>query len=978
MNYDDLDKFSNNPGRAITALYGVIEDDLDTDVVGTFNGKVDPFTFMMDTVVGTHHVLVSRLADSLAKGYKNHARSIADLSEHMSDEDWEGVFGTPSTTLLRYSIPMEEIRRLALPFTSIDGELTNFYNKLVIPKDSIFKLPDANFWLGHAVEFRLMEHGGVQVLYDTTQTNPFSELGTNYPDRVIKELSGIQYVSVLLPVKQVSIKEIPNKSSNDVVGFSLTDNYDDKLYRIRAFIKPWGSTSRIEMTVVFKRTNFDPAYPTILIDLLDGNRFNATIPSVYLQNGLGIGDVTLLVYTTKGAYERDLTTLTDKYHTVEYFNYSNTKGGLNQYEKPILTVDDTHITSDTPITGGSDGTSFADLKNTLIYGHRRRDIPISAIDLTQTLKEYGYSTVKALDYPNYRLYRVTKELPSQSNKLYDTDENVKSNGTLGVYVGSVLNSLTDIVGLGIAKDNGPRITILPGSVIDVTQSTPVFYNQLTTDQLLNSSMKNKSDTVNEKTLVALPFHYVLDTTSSQARVRAYYLNNPSIVEQLFFYENPYLGISVGISKNSISITNDGDRYIIDIVTTSSDSYKNLDDSSVSAQIGIDIKEGYGAKTAKGILVGKNANKERMWRFIVETDFDIDSSDLIYFKGFKQYGMAKDVVTSLLTQRVNFIFTYQGDSTKEKSVSDTRIDQSLFDTVQTAIIETEFTVRFGKPLKALYTSIRPMIGSEQYQTYPNDVPDTYKETTYKYDNKELVIVNGKAVIEHRAGDVIKTSAGAPVILHPAGSIVYDANGSPIVKEPRKLLNYWDFVGFDYAYYLSQDEYDTEYLDSIRTTIADSIMDQLTTTIKGKFERTEIQYKPLSTIGFTKVVVNEGQTLEIKNDLRFSVVIYLTKIGIKDLSLRNSISASVNRIVNVLRKKSTISTSIFIKAIQDLSDEDIKEVKCNIYSGSTLIDVITNVDDTNGFGVRKKLAITSDNFLTIKEDIEVLFKQHKLDD
>lgn len=977
MNFDDLDKISNNPGRALVALFNNIENELDTSVVGTLNGKADPFTYMMDTIVGQHAGFLNRLDDAVAVGYKCHARNISDLAQHMSDEDWENVFATPSTCTLRYSIPIEEIRKRALPFSTVDGDLTNFYKKLVIPKDTIFSLPGSDFWLAHAVEFRLMEHGGIQVVYDTIQTNPFADLGTNYPDRSFSTLNGVEYISVLLPCKQIAIKEIPNKPSNDLVGFSISDTFEDKLFRIRAFITPIGSSDRIEMTVIFKRTNYDPAYPTLVVDLDGDNSFTASIPSVYLQNGLGVGNVTLLVYTTKGAYERDLTTLNETYHKASYYNYSNTKGRLGDYEKNIIGVDGVYISSETPITGGADAMTFQDIKNMVIYGHRLRSHPISEIDLTQTFKLNGYTTIKALDYPNYRLYRVTRDLPEQSDKPYDTDVTVTTTSTIGVYVGSVLNSLDDIVALGVAKDNGGRVTILPGSVIDVTDSTPVFYNQLTTDQLTSSSLKNKVDISGSKTLVGIPFYYVLDTTNSQARLRAYYLNKPYIVDQSFFYENPYLGLSLGVGKNGVSITNDGTRYIIDVVTTSSDAYKKIPDDSLGIQLAIDVNSDGAAKTLRGFLVGKNSDGERLWRFIIETDFDLDSEDLIYFKGFRQYGEIKKAVSSRLTETLNFIFTYQGSGSKEKSTSDRKIDQSLFESAQTSIVETEFNVRFGRTLPNLYTSIRPMIGDDQYLTYEENVPDLYLDTQFKYENKELVVVDGKAVVLHRAGDPILDANGNPTYKHLIGQTVKDSQGNPILKEPRKVLYYWDFIAVDYNYYLSQDAYDTEYLEDSISTIADTIMDNLATLTRNRLERTVVMFKPKSTIGYTDVIVNENVSMQIKNDLRFSVMYYLTHEGVINKNLKNSLITSTHRIINDYRKKKTLSSSSIIKALHDPAQQDIKDVKVLIYSGSQLIDVISNVDDTNGFGVRKKLAITADNFLTVKEDIEVLFKEHATD-
>lgn len=419
FDYDELGKLVNNPNRIVSTLFDLIEESIDATEVGTINGAVDPFTFCIDAIIGTHNVFLNRLEDSVSTGYLIHARNISDLAKHMSDDDWVGVFAEPSETTVRFLIPLSEINRLAIDYSTLDNDLLNFYRKLIIPKDTLIKIIDAEFWLEHAVEIRVMEHGGVQVLYDTTQTSPFKTLGTNYPEREFITLSGQKYLAIYLPVRQVNITEIPNKASNSTVGFSVVQSYENKLYKIRAFIQYWGSTERREMTVIFNRDSYDTQYPTLTVDLLDNNQFRASIPTVYLENGLGLGDVTILVYTTLGVYERDLRNLTQNYYSPAYYNFERTRGALGEYETPVLSLDGVLVNSHTAISGGDDGKTFADLKNMMIYAHRRRDIPVSPTDLTQTFKNAGYSMIKSIDYPNSRLYRVTKPLPVQESKKYD-------------------------------------------------------------------------------------------------------------------------------------------------------------------------------------------------------------------------------------------------------------------------------------------------------------------------------------------------------------------------------------------------------------------------------------------------------------------------------------------------------------------------------------------------------------------------------
>lgn len=977
FSYSDLERITNNPNRVVSTVFDLIEASIDSTEVGTLNGAVDPFTFCIDFITGNNHVFTTRLADAISTGYPVHARSIADLANHMSDEDWDGVFAEPSGTSIRFLIPISEIERTAIAYETLDNELLNFYRKLVIPKDTTIKIIDCDFWLEHAVEIRLMEHGGIQVLYDTTQTSPFKTLGTNYPEREFITLSGKRYVAIYLPVRQVSIKEIPNKASNDVVGFSLIQSYTDKLYKIRAFIQPWGSSRRQEMSIIFNRNNYDPNFPTMTIDLLDNNQFRASIPTVYLENGLGIGDVTLLVYTTKGVYERDLRNLTQNYYSPAYYNYEASKGALGTYEIPFKTMDDVLISSTAPITGGSDGKSFEDLKNTIIYGHRKRDIPISTVDLTQRFADAGYSTIKSIDYPNSRLFRVTKALPVQDEKKYEGAESVSFNSSLGIFVGSILTSLNELNELGVGKLNGKRFTMFPGTVFDVTNGEAVVWGSSDTKALLNASAQSKIDTLAAKTLVSNPYYYVLDATNDQARLRPYYMDEPSVIEQTFFYENPYLGITLGVSKGGITVEKkaDGSGYYLQIVTSSSDGYKDIDDDKLGVQIAFDVNNGDARKTARGYLVGKNKDKERMWGFDLDTDFDIDFNHLIYFKGFRQFGEAKETVSANLSQSTSFIFTYEGDSTREKSTADVKIDQTLFDGQVTAIVETEFVIEFGRFLKHLYYSVRPMVGYQQYQRYTQDIPETYPADVFKYEGGEMVIVDGKGVIEHKKGDPMYNSSGGLMIKHRKNDPIRNDDGELVPLGERDIKYYWDFVGFDYAYTLSQDEYDKEYYSKIKSYIGINIMDEIELISPSRIERTNILFKPRSTVGFTRVVVNEGQEIDIRNDMRFSIVYYLTKEGYSNKNLKTSLRTNSHKATNSVLLKNTVSRSDLIKALRPSSEDNVVDVNVTITSGDRVIDVVSNIDNTNGFAVRKKLTVTGDGFLTIEEDIDVGFREHR---
>ena len=972
MDFDELTRMSNNPSRVIAKIFN------DTESAflaggGTLNSGSHPFAYMVDLVVATQYGFISKLGDTEARSFEVHARNIGDLSRKMSDEDWYGVYGEPSKTKIRFIISEETLKQVAVRFDEVDGNLNNTYRKLVIPPDTEFSVGGIQFLLENAVEIRVMDHGGYQVVYDSKRQSPLNPLTTNTPDVEYMDIDHRSYMAIHLPVRQLSIKEYANRPSNIAVGLRETLQYEDSLYAVRAFITADGDTSRNEMAVVFNNDIYDPNQPTLVVDLKTDNSFEVSIPSVYVQNNLGVGRVTILVYTTKGEYYRDLTTLKSHYHKAAYYDYFNDRGALNQYEKPFGTINDVLIDSIEPITGGRNAASFQEIKDMIIYGHRKRLIPVSNSDMSQFMLRNGYSSVKSIDFVTSRLYRVTKDLPLQEDKIYQDESSTRFNSSIGTHVGSILTSLEEMIGTGWGIDNGSRMTLLQRSVFDITQQTPKLMARHDYDTLMASTNQAKIDALADKTLVYNPFAYVFDTTRDRAVVRVYRVNKPDIKYQLFRFENVTLGLQVSIAQ--INTTADREGYTITLVTKSDDAYKKLGDETLGLQLAFGIGSDRDSPvTMKGTLLGKQEDGERVWQFRMPSRFDISDINEIDLGGFNQFGRPQDAVRVNLTETANFIFTYGGGSGTLLSNSDLRIDQTLFNTTHVAIIETEYKMEFARPLESLYTRIRPMVGEAQYKKYTTDIPEVYAEDMFKYENNQLVIVDGKAVLLHRKGDPMLDGNGKPIIRFFAGQTMYDDKDQPIPLEPRKMKYYFDFIAFDFNYMVSQDEYDTDYMNRIDDFFVDEVISQLDSYNSIALDETKLVFKPRSTMGFTRVIIDESVERYLKTDLSFSVIYTLTKEGLRNENLKDNLTSSSHTIINNLLRQDTVSVSEIITQLRANAGTDLIDVRVNALAGNNPVEIITNVDTTNGFSVRKVIDQTVDRYLSIKEDIEVQFRKH----
>ena len=120
MTFDELNKISNNPSRVIATIFNNIESTFNAEQ-GTLNSGDHPFAFMVDLVTGTSYGFISRLGDAEAGQFRCHARNIGDLSKTMSDDDWYGVYGSPSNTTIRFIISEETLDQVAIRYTETSG-----------------------------------------------------------------------------------------------------------------------------------------------------------------------------------------------------------------------------------------------------------------------------------------------------------------------------------------------------------------------------------------------------------------------------------------------------------------------------------------------------------------------------------------------------------------------------------------------------------------------------------------------------------------------------------------------------------------------------------------------------------------------------------------------------------------------------------------------------------------------------------------
>jgi len=930
------------------------------------NSGTHPVVFCADLTIGVGFGFLSSLSDAISQVFPAHATSIADLSRNMNDIEYYGLFGTPAASRMNLIISMDNLKAFAPTATSTVNGVNLSYQKLLIPKDTEVDVAGYTFAIENGIEIRYNERTGVQVVYDSTTNNPFNAITSNVLKRKVRTINSKEYLVIEVPVRQLACSFDASIPSTTAAGCSGTRAYSDYLYGIRAYITQSDGVKR-EIQVAYDKAVFDPGSVTMTIDLDTSNSaFSFAIPDIYIENGLGVGTVSLYVYTTKGTVDKDFTgnELSDYIPAYRDHRYNNNE--LNQYSDFLTNMGGVLWKFDTPISGGTIPTSFSKIKYGVVNGRRLRSLPITENNLIGSVEDYGYSAVKSIDFVTSRLFSLTKELPLQTNKDFYSGVNC--------FVGTNLISARGLVNTGVAIDNGARVTVPAGTMFDVTSQVPQIVTAAQRRDIAAMTNNALIAYMESTSLAYLPFHYVFDTTQNQAAIRMYYLDKPKFGIQSFQEENTNLGIETGIDAVTVEYENNG--YTIMAQTSSGQSYKLLTDEQVGMQLSVMVSGSNEPANLRGELAYKTKEGERVYRFRLESNLDVDEGDQLHITNFSQYGKVQPDTPIALDLDVSFIILRRVGTWQTVISSDSMIDHSLFPDPMQAIIMTDVELTLGKRLDRLYNRIRPLVGEGQYQQYDFNVPDVYEDNVYEEKDGQMVLgPDNLPILKHAKGEAMLTDAGGPIYKHRKGDWVKDAQGNYVQLAPRELNYHWDFVGFDGVYQLSKDQYDLTFAQTVKDMLADTISLDLDLFSQQIIDKTRLLYQPKSKLGWRKVVVNSNYYSVLRQDLSFEVTYYLTRSGYQNTNLKASLKNNTPKVLNTfLFGNITVGVSSLVKALMENLPSDVVDVKINAVSGDSTVDVISAVDELSGFSVRKKLVLGDNKLPSVQEDVKVDFLQH----
>ena len=928
------------------------------------NGELENISPINPVVLAIEHQ--AALTGGIAELVQNSTRRLLqanattpeDLYPHMADIHFTNIFSLPATTKMMLLLNKNEILN---KMVDVPGTLSK---KLVIPRDSYFTIADYVFGIHYPIEIIQQGHGALRVTYDTDQTSPLESLVSNVLDSRIVSRENIDYLVIDINVHQFNII---TKTPVVTSGTTFSTNIDiaDSYYATRVYrTKADGSTEEIKVS--YSEDIYNSLTPTAVVKLTEG-RVNITVPQIYINRGLVMGELRIDVYTTKGPLEKNFSSY--PLGSVGYRFRDLNKKADKTYSAPLMKLGTCTILSEENVTGGANGMPFLELRQAVIADSiGDPNMPITPAQIKNYLNRRGYDIVKNTDIVTDRVFLATRNMPEANSPNLLTSANAS--------IETMNASFSELITNSAVIDNGTSVTISPKAMYRLNNGVL----GMVSDGELASILAMRSDLlaahVTDGDYLYSPYYYVLDKANDQFRLSAYYLDEPSIEGQSFVNDNETTQLSVNTNGYALIKTDTG--YKMQVRTKSSAEYKEINDAQLQCILGFVSPTENDPCWLLGTQISKGDDKERVFEFVLDSRFSLNTADRIDFRNFKMYDMSQKTIYADLLQDFTLIYatTVQMGTVFEAGLIDAKLPRYLIETNSVGINEEKFTLKFGDALSNLWTRARSVASSTIYETYPIDMILRYQNDVFKKDpatGSDIFFVEGapQRIRLHSKGDPILAD-GQEVIQYPKGSVVLDATtGLPVVKDVRYLKHRFDLFLIEGVYAFSNDQIAIDYRTKVARTIADWVTKDLSAIRKVTMDKSNVYLYPKTVFGSIEVIVSDGIVQQIPAAQSFVVALTVPDSVNKDADLKAQLRTKTIGLISSYLRNRIVSHSELVEELRAVYGEEVTDVQITMFGPAGNIPVMQLVNEVYRCGIRKRLVSRDDEKLVVEESVVVTY-------
>lgn len=956
-----LDTVRFNPGKMQGLALRVLQD-VSKGELAVYDPS-NPFVFLMEAGATMASSIMTENANNNRKQYPKVAQTVSDLYRHMHYGEFNDIFALPGYAPFVLGFNKEELitRMVEVPGTEI--------RKIVIPRNTTITVGETVFSLQYPIELRIMGHGGIQVVYDVEKTTPLKTISTNVIEwQTVRGNDQKELVLLPLFLDQFSVITLTD-TITAAQKFSLSTTITDQFYYCRV----WQETTNQgwqEIQTTYSQDIYSNNKPTAIIKV-DGKVVTVELPIVYVKTGQLTGKIRIDVYQTKGPWNLDLGGFDASQFIVNWNAIDKSEQDI--YVAPLKAMNSVIVYSSGSTRGGRNAMTFDALKERVLQNADGNTIiPITPAQAQKRLERRGYNIVKSLDHVTDRVFAATRSMPSPRDTELVTAANA------GIH--TLSETVENLSFLSSAYQTNDGVTLSPKTLYRIDRGVLKVCSDAEIAFLDAMPGDKKAITITEGSYFYSPFHYVLDTSNNSFASRAYYLDSPTIDSRSFIAENDTTLLQVSTDSSLIRRTANGWELIV--TTKSSQDWKDLMDEKVAVTLGFMPDASGDYAYILGEFIGRTDANERVYRFSINTSYDVDSRDQLQLTNAAMYEQTQQFIRCPLT--ATFDLFYSTSEPMGPSWSpvdfDLLVGTFLVPTGSAAISRERLIVNLGKALNNLWTRGRSVVGENDYSLWDVDVPAVYTADVYVRDpvtGIAVTIVDGEPVfnIAHHAGDPVLDGNGDPTFRYRVGDIKRDAYGQPIVVRGRRLTRQIDLFLLEAPYYFANNSAAIDYRKQLVDTVVSWISEDLKEIAKTLLDKTAIYFYPVQNVGSVDVNYGAGLKSTINAGQYFNLKLYVRDSVYKNEKLRSSLNRETVLTINEVLKSKTVSTSGIINALEEAYGDDVLSFEVEGLGGVAKLAICTMVDDSARLTIRKKLEYRADQTFALREDVNVEFISHE---
>ena len=957
--FSRIDQVKDDPTLSFRASIDVFD-----EVTGGSFDIVDPsnpFVLLLSTSAVMAAANAQEMVRNIRKQFPSLAQSEEDLYLHMSDRDYMDRFATPASASVSLVLQWQQLQ------TAMVRSDTEDCKKVTVPRDTTVTVDGIVFMMQYPIDIKLFDNGVLVVSYDNTITSPLMSLTTNIiPARVRTDNDGGSWLMFDVKVLQTSVSVVEDtiQKSKPLTGKIVINQ---AFYCARAFYQHQDTGSVWhEFRVTHTDQVYDPFKPTMCLKVFSDS-VEYRVPTVYQHSGLIAGSVRVLVYTTGASVSLNF----------DNYNVDSFKVQLQAIDEPrdltvytaALAKVSIHAMVTGTVNGGTDAITLEVLRDRVMRSSTGTPVvPITNVQAKTLFENHGFELVRNADTLTNRIFLATQKLPPPSNPKLLTSANVA--------IGTLMVTLDALMGHPRVRVNGKRWTLLSenlykddNGIISIVQ--PMDFDALTVMERLSLASH-----VNSSRYLYSPFHYVLDNTEVEFTTRAYYLDAPVANNLNFKRQNQSLQLVVNTGSYYVEKAAFGYRLFVTV--ESGNFYKQLPDNTVSAQLSFPISAGDTFAFINAEQVGLNERQERIFRFDIKTNFDIDLNHHVVITNALVQGVGAGGARCALQSRVRIMYTTTSLTPNYKPDATTDLLGVGFLPVGSAAITLEeLDVTFGWFLKNMWTRSRTLPTGVTYDRYTQNIPMTYTEDVYDRDpitGSIFEVVDNKLFYKklHSKGDVVYDSVTNEVVFkHRAGDVVLDAYGEPIVITTGQENKEVDMLFVDGRYYFTTDPIYKQYNLELSAILNEWITQDLGDIQQVLLEQTRVYFYPKNQLGMVEVLLVDGQSMKIRSEQSFVLDLDVDSVVYNSLELREQLETKTIKLLDEYIAKTEVNLVEIQQALSGLYGNAVKSFTIQGLGGESNLRYMRLKSEEHRLCLKRDLKLLQDNSLVIDEDVTFNF-------